>query len=105
MKLYMKNLLIVFSVIFVCSTATAYANCNHNGQSYPPGARLGPSTCMPNGSWQPPVQQPPRPQPQVQQPQVQQPPRPQPPIQQPQGQPPLSQPPQPQVQQPPRLPG
>src|SRR5712664_1435192 len=105
MKLYMKNLLIVFSVIFVCSTATAYANCNYNGQSYPPGARLGPSTCMPNGSWQPPVQQPPRPQPPVQQPQAQQPQAQQPsrpPGSQPPGQPPQGQPPQPQVQQPSR---
>src|SRR5437870_1666431 len=112
--LEMKNLLVIFSVIFVCLTSIAHANCSSNGRAYPPGARLGPSVCMPNGTWQtlvqPPAQQPQRPQPQVQQPsvqqhqpsvqqpQVQQPQRPQPPVQQPQVQQPQR--PQPQVQQP-----
>ena len=71
----MKNLLIVFSVIFGCSVFIAYAtDCSSNGRAYFLGARVGPSVCMPNGTWQPPVQQPhvqqhpgQQPQPQVQQ--------------------------------------
>src|SRR5262249_42193637 len=55
--------------ILVGSTSIAYANCFYNGKTYSPGARFGPSICMPNGSWQPPIQQPPAqpPLPQVQQ--------------------------------------
>ena len=96
----LASIFVLVFTILVCSTATVYASCNHNGQVYPPGARVGPSLCMPNGSWQPPIQQPPGqqpPRPQVQQPPGQQPPRP--PGQQPQVQQAPGQQPQPQVQQ------
>src|SRR5262249_37103219 len=89
----------------------SYANCSYNGKAYPPGAKVGPSTCMPNGTWQPQiqqsqphVQQPQQPQPHVQQPQQPQPhvqqsqaQQPQPHVQQPQGQHLQGQPPRPQI--------
>jgi len=121
----MRNLFIIFPVIVVCSTSIAYANCSYYGRAYPPGARVGPSTCMPNGTWQPPIQPPQRPpgqppqgqppqRPPSQPPQVQQlpsqPPQPQgqlpqrPPSQPPQVQQLPSQPPQPQGQPPQRPP-
>jgi len=89
----MKNLFMIFSVIFVCLTSIAHANCPYNGKVYPPGARVGPSACTPNGTWQPPI---PQPQPQVQQPQRLPPQGQQPPIPQPQGQSPQTQVSQPQ---------
>src|SRR5215471_18190117 len=103
----LTSILVLLFTIVVCSTSIAYANCFYSGKTYSAGARFGPSICMPNGSWQPPIHPPPAqpPPPQVQQPlrppgqqpQVQQSPRL--PGQQPQVQQPPSQQLQPQVQQ------
>jgi hypothetical protein len=30
----------------------AKAECPYEGQKYPTGAKIGPYTCMPDGSWQ-----------------------------------------------------
>jgi len=48
----MKKLFIslIASLIF---SASAYADCNYNGQNYPTGTRIGSLVCQPDGSWKP----------------------------------------------------
>lgn len=47
----MKKCVTVLILVF-CSSY-AYADCTHDGVSYPSGTTLGPLVCSPDGAWQP----------------------------------------------------
>lgn len=40
------------TILFVCLSGLANADCIYNGSYYPTGTKLGSLTCQPNGSWQ-----------------------------------------------------
>lgn len=41
---------VIFTLAWTIAPAYA-ANCIYNGKSYPPGTRIGPLVCQPNGTW------------------------------------------------------
>lgn len=49
MRQALMNAVIAVALLLVASNA--WADCSYNGGVYPTGTKLGPLTCMPDGSW------------------------------------------------------
>lgn len=49
----MRPLVVIVGVILLIGATAppAWADCSYGGRLYPVGTRLGPLTCMPDGTW------------------------------------------------------
>jgi len=47
----MKKLLLVLALIFAGVSVSAFADCEKDGKKYKTGDKVGPFTCMPDGTW------------------------------------------------------
>ena len=47
----MKTLMTVLSVLIFGLSTAAFADCTRDGRTYKTGDKVGPFTCMANGSW------------------------------------------------------
>lgn len=49
----MKNLILIafFLTMGLTVVSAQSQGCPYNGQTYPPGTKLGPYTCQPDGTW------------------------------------------------------
>jgi hypothetical protein len=49
----MRQVLIgtLIAAALLLTASDVYADCYYQGQPYPVGTRLGPLTCMPDGTW------------------------------------------------------
>jgi len=41
----------IFSLTFLCSVSTAFADCVKDGVTYPPGTEIGGFICGDDGAW------------------------------------------------------
>jgi hypothetical protein len=51
LKLLLLQLFVVWALLMTANAVLAQTGCWYNGRLYPPGTRLGPLTCMPDGRW------------------------------------------------------
>jgi hypothetical protein len=47
----MKTLLVVLSVLLFSLSTSVFAVCDKGGRTYKTGDKVGPFTCMADGSW------------------------------------------------------